>query len=244
MALFGGSNPFLRENKFSSTLDAHVIQEGVMTVQGAINKTLTLTVMLVATSAVSFLYPNPIFLIVGIIGGLIAVLFSSFKPTSSPVAAPAYALFEGLALGTISAMYAARFPGIIFNALTSTIGILFAMLMIYKSGVIKVNDKFRAGVVMATFGIFIVYLVDMVLGFFHIQMPMIHQSGTIGIVFSVAVIVVATMNLLLDFDQIERGAQSGAPKYMEWFSAMGLLITLVWLYLEILRLLSKLSDRR
>ncbi len=244
MAIFGNSNPFLSESKFSSTLDPHVIQEEYMTVQGAVNKTLTLTAMLSVTAAVSFLYPNPIFLIVGIVGGLVAVLFSSFKPTSSPVAAPAYAMFEGLALGTISAMYAAQFPGIILNAITSTIGILFAMLMIYRSGIIKVTDKFRAGVMMATFGIFITYMVSWVLSMFNIQVPMIHQAGTFGIIFSIGVIVIATMNLLLDFDMIERGANSGAPKYMEWYSALGLLVTLVWLYLEILRLLSKLSSRR
>ncbi len=244
MALFGNSNPFLSEKNFSSTLDAHVMQEELMTVQGAINKTLTLTALLVATSAISYLYPNPVFLIVGIVGGLIAVLFASFKPTASPIAAPAYALFEGLALGAISAMYAAQFPGIIVNAITSTIGILFAMLMIYRSGVIKVDDRFRTGVMMATFGVFIVYMIDIVLSFFGIHVPMIHEGGTFGIIFSLAVIAIATMNLLLDFDQIERGAQSGAPKYMEWFSAMGLLITLVWLYLEILRLLSKVSRSR
>lgn len=244
MAIIGNSNPFLSESKFSSTLDPHVIQEEYMTVQGAVNKTLTLTAMLSMTAAYSFLYPNPIFLIVGLIGGLVAVLFSSFKPTSSPIAAPAYAMFEGLALGTVSAMYAAQFPGIILNAVTSTIGILFAMLMIYRSGLIKVTDKFRTGVMMATFGIFITYMVSWVLSMFHIQVPMIHEGGTFGIIFSIGVIVIATMNLLLDFDMIERGANSGAPKYMEWYSALGLLVTLVWLYLEILRLLAKLSSRR
>ncbi len=244
MALFGNSNPFLSEKNFSNTLDPHVMQEELMTVNGAVNKTLTLTAMLVATSAISFLYPNPLFLIVGVVGGLIAVLFASFKPTTSAVAAPAYALLEGLALGTISAMYAAQYPGIIVNAVTSTIGILFAMLMIYRSGAIKVDDRLRTGIMMATFGVFIVYLVDMVLGMFHIHIPMIHEGGTFGIIFSLVVIAIATMNLLLDFDMIERGAQSGAPKYMEWFSAMGLLITLVWLYLEILRLLSKVSRSR
>ena len=244
MALFGSSNPLMSEEKFQNVLDAPFATEGKMTVSGAVNKTLILTGLLLLTSGIGFLFPNPIFLIGGLIGGLIAVLVSAFKPHLSQYTAPAYALFEGLAVGTISAMYASMYAGIVFHAFISTVGILAAMLFIYKSRIIQVTEKFRYGVMMATMGIMLVYLVDFVLRLFHVNMPFIHEGGGIGIAISVGIIVVATMNLLLDFDNIEKGAAYGAPKYMEWYSAMGLLVTLVWLYLELLRLLAKMARER
>ena len=244
MALFGSSNPLMSEEKFQNVLDAPFAEEGKMTVSGAVNKTLILTGLLLLTSSVGFLFPNPIFMIGGLIGGLIAVLVSAFKPHLSQYTAPAYALFQGLAVGTISAMYASLYAGIVFHAFISTVGILAAMLFIYKSRIIQVTEKFRYGVMMATMGIMLVYLVDFVLRLFHINMPFIHEGGGIGIAISVGIIVVATMNLLLDFDNIEKGAAHGAPKFMEWYSAMGLLVTLVWLYLELLRLLAKMARER
>ncbi len=244
MALFGSSNPLMSEEKFQNVLDAPFASEGKMTVSGAVNKTLILTGLLLLTSGVGFLFPNPIFMIGGLIGGLIAVLVSAFKPQLSQYTAPAYALFEGLAVGTISAMYASMYAGIVFHAFISTVGILAAMLFIYKSRIIQVTEKFRYGVMMATMGIMLVYLVDFVLRLFHVNMPFIHEGGGIGIAISVGIIVVATMNLLLDFDNIEKGAAHGAPKFMEWYSAMGLLVTLVWLYLELLRLLAKMARER
>ena len=156
--------------------------------------------------------------------------------------APAYAAFEGLFVGAITAMYAYAFEGIIFHAVSLTVAILFMMLFIYKTGIIKVTEKFRMGVMMATGAVFIVYLASWILGMFGVSVPFLHQGGMLGIGISVVIIGIASFNLLLDFDNFEKGEKFGAPSYMEWFSAMGLLITLVWLYVEILRLLAILSS--
>jgi uncharacterized YccA/Bax inhibitor family protein len=212
-----------------------------MTVDGAVNKSLILGAIMLATAALSWVMPNMLFLWGGLIGGLICVLVSSFRPQYSPTTAPLYAVFEGLFLGTISLVYGGIASGIVFQAFSLTIGLLFLMLFLYKAGVIKVTDKLRSGIMMATGAICLVYLLSMVLRLFGINMPYLHQGGMIGIGISLVIIGIASMNLLLDFDNFEKGAQYGAPKYMEWFSAMGLLVTLVWLYLEILRLLSRLS---
>jgi uncharacterized YccA/Bax inhibitor family protein len=244
MALFGSSNPFMKEEKFHDVLDAPLTSEGSMTVAGAVNKTFILTGLLLLTSAISYMMPNFIFMIVGAIGGLIAALVAAFKPRLSNYLAPTYALFEGLFIGTISSIYAAAYSGIVINAFISTIGILVAMLFIYKSRIIEVTEKFRVGVMAATGAVALLYLVSMVLRLFGVTIPFIHEGGMMGIGFSLLVIGIATMNLLLDFDNIEKGAQYSAPKYMEWYSAMGLLITLVWLYLEMLRLLSKIARSR
>lgn len=244
MALFGSSNPFMKEEKFENILDVSAVSEGRMTVSGAVNKTFILTGLLLFTSFISFILPNIVFLWVGAIGGFIAALVAGFKPHLSKYLAPTYALLEGLCVGTISAIYAASFAGIVFNAFISTVGILVVMLFIYKSRVIEVTQKFRMGVFAATASIGLVYLVSMILHMFGIEMPFLHEGGTLGIVISIGVIVVATLNLLVDFDNIEKGEMYSAPKYMEWYSAMGLLITLVWLYLELLRLLAKIARER
>ena len=160
----------------------------------------------------------------------------------APVTAPIYAILEGLFLGGVSAMFDARFPGIVAQAMFATLGTLMGLLLAYKSGLIRVTQNFRLGLVAATGGILLVYLLSFVLGFFGINIPYIHEGGTFGILFSLAVIGIASLNLLLDFDNIIKGAQYGAPKYMEWFSAMGLMITLIWLYFEILRLLAKTRE--
>ncbi len=244
MALFGSSNPFMKEEKFKGILDNEFATETKMTVSGAVNKTLILTALLLITAAVGYTMPNVMFLWVGGIGGLVAVLIASFKPHLSGYLAPAYALLEGLVVGTISAIYAAAFQGIVINAFLSTVGILVAMLLIYKSGVIAITERFRMGVFAATASIAFVYLLSFALSFFGIEIPYLHENSGMGILISVGIIVVATLNLLLDFDNIEKGEMYGAPQYMEWFSAMGLLVTLVWLYLEMLRLLSKISRSR
>ena len=180
---------------------------------------------------------------VGAIGGFIAVLVASFKPHTSATAAPIYALLEGLFVGSITAIYGGLYNGIVFNAITLTLGILFTMLFIYKTGIIKVTDKLRMGVVMATVAIALVYLVNLILHAFGISVPYLHQGGTIGIIISLVIIGIAAFNLLLDFDNFDRGEKYGAPTYMEWFSAMGLLITLVWLYIEVLRLLAIMNRK-
>jgi uncharacterized YccA/Bax inhibitor family protein len=182
-------------------------------------------------------------LALGAIGGFITAMVTIFKKTWSPVTAPLYALLEGLVLGAISALLEKVYPGIAIQAVGLTFGVLFCLLFAYSSRMIRVTAKFRLGVVAATGAIAVTYLVDMVLHFFGIQIPFIHQSGFWGIAFSVVVVIIASLNLVLDFDFIESGTQSGAPKYMEWYGAFGLMVTLIWLYLEILRLLSKLRDR-
>ncbi len=240
-------NPFMKEEAYrkssSEVLDAGLIERGErMTVQGAINKSFILFGIMLITTAVSFAFPSPLFMWGGAIGGLVVVLIASFKTHLSASLAPIYALLEGLFVGSITAIYAAGFGGgIIFHAVTLTFALLFAMLFIYKTGIIKVTNKFRTGIIMATGAICLVYLLNIILGLFGVNMPFLHEGGMIGIGISLVIIGIASLNLLLDFDNFEKGEQYGAPSYMEWFSAMGLLITLVWLYIEVLRLLSILN---
>lgn len=179
----------------------------------------------------------------GMIGGLVLALVTVFKPQWSPVTAPGYALAEGLLLGGISAMYSTLYDGIVVQAVMLTFGTMLSMLVAYGVGLVRVTEKFRAGLFAATGGICLVYLVSFVMSFFGTTIPYIHGSGMIGIGFSLFVVVIAALNLVLDFDFIERGAAAGAPKHMEWYGAFGLMVTLVWLYIEILRLLSKLNRR-
>jgi len=238
-----GGNPFL-QNGFKSETDSSITMttEGTMTVQGAINKSFILFGLLLLTAVWGFQSPNKIFLIGGSIVGLILVLISVFKKEYSGILAPAYALVEGLVVGTVSAIYGGYYGGIVIQAISLSVLVLFIMLVIQKTGWVPVTDKFRTGVIMATGGIALLYVLTMILGLFHINIPYIHQGGPIGILFSIGVIGVASLNLLLDFDMFIKGEQYRAPKYMEWFSAMGLMITLIWLYFEMLRLLSKLRN--
>ena len=241
------SNPTLNDRVFANA--PSVPGGAVMTLQGTVNKTLILSVLLVISAGASWnlVQSNPalatILMIGSAISGLVLVLTSSFKPTWAPVVAPVYGLAEGVFVGVISARYAALYNGIVLQAALLTLGILFALLFAYQSRLIKATENFKLGIVAATGGIFIVYLVSMVLGFFGIQIPLIHESGMVGIGFSLVVVVIAALNLVLDFDFIENGVAHGAPKYMEWQAALGLLVTLVWLYIEMLRLLSKLRSR-
>ena len=182
-------------------------------------------------------------LMTGMLGGFIVAMITVFKKEWAPVTAPAYAILEGLMLGGFSAMMELRFPGIVMQAVGLTFGTLAALLLAYRSGLIRATENFKLGVVAATGGVFLVYLADIVLGFFGHSVPMIHQNGLLGIGFSLVVVVIAALNLVLDFDFIEHGVEQGAPKYMEWYAAFGLMVTLVWLYLELLRLLSKLQSR-
>ncbi len=244
------ANPALNAKTFTqagNTADSST----VMTLQGTVNKTGLLLVLLLITA--SWTWNNSFasdssgaampWMGVGAIGGFIIAMVTVFNQKWAPVLAPAYALLEGLFLGGISAVFEARFPGIVIQAISLTFGILFCLLIAYKSGLIKPTENFKLGLVAATGGIFIIYLSSALLGFFGIQVPFIHESGIIGIGFSLFVVVIASLNLVLDFDFIEQGADQGAPKYMEWYAAFGLIVTLVWLYIEILRLLSKLQSR-
>ncbi|MCH2586429.1 MAG: Bax inhibitor-1/YccA family protein, partial [Planctomycetes bacterium] len=177
------------------------------------------------------------------IGGLALALITMFAPKAAPFTSPLYALAEGLFLGALSAFVEMRFPGIAFQAVGLTFCTLFAMLALYTTGVIRATPAFKRGIMAATFGIMMIYLLSWILRMFSVEVPYIHGSGLVGIGFSLFVVVIAAMNLVLDFDLIEEGAKRGLPKYMEWFAAFGLLVTLVWLYIEILHLLSKIRQR-
>jgi uncharacterized YccA/Bax inhibitor family protein len=179
----------------------------------------------------------------GLIIGLVAALVTIFLPKWARISAPVYAAAQGLALGAISAFYEQQLHGIVFQAVGLTFGVLAVMLIAYRTGIIKVTDRFRMIVVAATGAIALLYLVSMVLSFFNISIPFIHQGGTFGIIFSLVVVGIAAMNLALDFDYIQRGVEHGAPKVLEWYAAFGVMVTLIWLYLEILRLLAKIRRR-
>ncbi len=243
-------NPALKASTFQNLAPATAVGGEAMTVQGTVNKTGISLVLCVITAAWTWnMYlSNPSvvmpFLLGGAIGGFIVAMITVFKKTWSPVTVPIYALLEGLFLGAISAMFEQMYPGIVIQAVGLTFGTLFALLFAYKSGLIKATENFKLGVVAATGAVGLIYLVTIVLGFFGTTIPLIHESGTVGILFSLAVVVIAALNLVLDFDFIETGAERGAPKYMEWYGAFGLLVTLIWLYLEMLRLLAKLNSRR
>ena len=243
-SFFESRNPVLNEEKLKSLTNSEgyvtEYQES-MTMGGAINKTLILFSILMVTSVASYVMPSMFLLITGTVGGLIAVLVATFKPHTSAVSAPVYAGFEGLALGTISSIYATQMDGIILQAVSLTFGTLLAMLLLYKSGWITVNQKFRAGVMMATGAIFFVYLISFIGSIFGWNMPYLHEGGSFGIGLSLVIIAVASLNLLLDFDNFDKAAEAQAPKYMEWFCGLSLMVTLVWLYIEFLRLLSKLN---
>ena len=218
------------------------IVEDTMTVSGAVNKTIMLTMVMAAVAFFSYTSPLSIYMPVGALGAAAVFMFTSWKPHYSPITAPLFALLEGLFVGTISAVYAMQFEGIIFQALSATIGVLLTMLMIYKSGLIQVTQKFRMGVSMAVGAIMLLYLVSWIGQFVGFEIPYLHEGGAIGIGITVVIIVLASLNLLLDFDNFDKGEEAEAPKYMEWYYGMGLLFTLVWLYVEFLRLISKLRD--
>ncbi len=239
------SNPALTSSTFRRDLSDTA--SGVMTIRGTVHKTFLLLVLAAVTATFTWTHATATYgmplTMGGAIGGMIIAFILIFKKTWAAALAPAYALVEGLFLGGISAIYEAQFGGIVFQAVLMTFGTLFALLAAYQTGLIKATENFKLGIVAATGGIFMVYIASIVLGFFGIQIPGIFGNGTVGILFSVAVVIIAALNLVLDFDFIEQGAEVGAPKYLEWYAAFGLMVTLVWLYLEILRLLSKLRSR-
>ena len=263
MALMKTSNPALSDSTFrgvsggqygglygrtgGSLIDA----ADRMTLSGTVTKTGLLLICALATATWTwrqFLQSRDMtdvlpLMLVGMVGGLVFALVTTFKKEWSPVTAPIYALLEGLVLGGLSAVMDLRYPGIGIQAVSLTFGTLFVLLLAYRSGLIRVTQKFRLGVIAATGGIMLFYLAQMLLGFLGIQFVSINGSGVIGIGFSLIVVAVAALNLVLDFDFIEQGVQAGAPRYMEWYGAFGIMVTLVWLYIEILRLLSKMRSR-
>ena len=258
MPLMKTSNPALSDKTFRNlpggqygSLSGLIDAADRMTLSGTVNKTGILLICTLATASWTWhMFTEsrdmgavaPLMLL-GMFGGLIFALVTSFKKEWAPVTAPIYALLEGLMLGGLSAAMDLRYPGIGIQAVSLTFGTLFVLLLAYRSGMIRVTQKFRLGVIAATGGICVFYFAQMLLGFFGIRFYSINGSGIIGIGFSLIVVAVAALNLVLDFDFIEQGVQAGAPKYMEWYGAFGIMVTLVWLYIEILRLLAKMQRR-
>ncbi|MEC8678062.1 MAG: Bax inhibitor-1/YccA family protein [Candidatus Margulisiibacteriota bacterium] len=215
-----------------------------MTIQGTVNKTAISLAILVASATFTWVNPNSGLMIIGAIGGFIVAIITAFKKQWAPTTTPIYAALEGLFLGGISVMFNQHYPGIVIQAVYLTFGTLFALLMAYASGKIRVTENFKLGLTAATGGLFFFYMINFILGFFGMGITSVYGNGIMGIGFSLIVVVIAALNLVLDFDFIEQGAQQGAPKYMEWYGAFGLMVTLIWLYIEILRLLAILQSRR
>ncbi|MCC6290309.1 MAG: Bax inhibitor-1/YccA family protein [Chitinophagaceae bacterium] len=251
MELFKSGNPTLTEKMFQSSLTGE--RADVMTVKGTLNKFGFMLLMVMASAFFSWysfgkgVDVTP-YMWTGAIGGLVVAFVIIFKKTWAPYLAPAYALLEGLFVGAISAYYnfafAEKAPFIIVQAVGLTFGVALAMFVLYNMRIIRATETFKSVIITATAGIAIFYLITIVLRFFSIDIPFIHQGSTFGIIFSLIVVGIAALNLILDFDMIEKGSDAGAPKFMEWYGAFGLLVTIVWLYLEILRLLAKLNSRK
>lgn len=258
MALFESGNPTLSQKIFSRS--ASELSTETMTVRGAINKFGFLLLMVIAGAAfVWHQYYTPYsladaqssvttYIMVGVFGGLICALAISFKPNWAPYLAPAYGILEGLFLGGISAVlndaFSEKYPGLVLQAVGLTFGVAIAMFLLYNFRIIKATEKFKSVIVSATMGIAIFYLLTLVLRMFNVNMPFMYDASPLGIGISLFVIAIAALNLILDFDMIERGADVGAPKFMEWYGAFGLLVTMVWLYLEILKLLARFAGNR
>lgn len=251
------NNPMMSEKVFAKArteaLHGNALDQAhggrSMSINGSIQKTFILTLVLLAGAIVGWMNPSQLLLWGGAIGGLITVLIASARPQYSPYLAPVYALLEGLFLGSVSLLYSyiagedgsSMVSGIVINAVMLTMGVLASMLALYYFRVIEVTQKLRSGIMMATGAVLVVYLINIVLSFFGLSVPYLHEGGTIGLIISLVIIGIAAFNLLLDFDFIEKGSAMQALAYMEWFGAMSLLITLVWIYIEILRLLAIFS---
>ena len=235
-------NPVLSKSTFSSARE----HSETMTINGTVNKTAICLFLMVGTGYLTFNSINPGILIACGIGGFIVAIITVFKKEWAPITVPLYAILEGGLLGGVSFMYNSLYDGIVTNAIFLTVGILLSLLVAYRSGYIKPTENFKLGIFAATGGIAIIYLINFVMGFFGSSMGImqIDNASPMSIGFSIVVVIIAALNLVLDFDFIEEGSEKGAPKYMEWYGAFGLLVTLIWLYLEILRLLAKLNSRR
>lgn len=234
------ANPLLRDSVFRSVGSVEP-----MTVSGTINKSIILWFLLAMSAVFSWLNPSislPLLMPVIILGFVVA-LIQIFNKPSSAYLSPIYAILEGIALGVISLIFERQYPGIVVNAVFITIAALICMLAAYKSQIIRATPLFKKVVILSTLTICVVYIIDLILNVFTGgAFPYIHSSGWGGIGISLFVVVIASLNLIIDFDMIARGASSGAPKYMEWYGAFALMVTLVWLYLEVLRLLAKMRD--
>jgi len=236
-------NPALNKNTFKGLADTN---DQLMTIDGTINKTSIALIILLFSAYYTFSTSNTNFIMVGFIGGLITALVTIFKKEWSPITVPIYAILEGLALGGISAIYEHMYTGIAQQAIFLTMGIFGSLLFAYKTKIIKPTENFKLGIFAATAGIGVVYLISFIMRLFGsgLSIMNIENASMMSIGFSLFVVIIASLNLVLDFDFIEEASEAGVPKYMEWYAAFGLLVTLIWLYLEILRLLAKLQSRR
>ena len=249
------SNPVLNKKTFAGNATTFE-QSETMTIQGTVNKTAILLVLVLLAASYTwrmfFNAADPLtgaslvlpWMIGGGVGGFILALITVFKRSWIHITVPLYAVFEGVFLGALSAIFEARYPGLVMQAVALTFGVLFSLLFAYKSGLIKATENFKLGVVAATGGVCMMYFFSFILGFFGVNIGFIHGNGLMSIGISVVIIIIAALNLVLDFDFVEKGSQMGAPKNMEWYGAFGLMVTLIWLYIEILRLLAKLASRR
>jgi len=238
-------NPVLPDSTFTDVARGGYSQP--MTLGGVIHRSVLLLLLVAGTAAAIWAYANSHPAIIypavtaGALGGFIVGIITSFKRTWAAATAPLYAVLEGLFIGGFSLAMEQRFPGLVLQAVLLTFGVMFALLAAYQSRIIRPSETFKSIIVGATLGIAVVYLISMVVQlFFRTSIPFIHESGPIGIAFSLVVVGIAALNLVLDFDFIENGVAYGAPKWMEWYAAFGLTVTLVWLYIEVLRLLTKL----
>ena len=243
------SNPTLSEKAFQSVDFSRSTNE-TMTIRGTINKAIILLLLSIASAAWIWSnvntpeFPLQAWIVGGSIGGFIAALVVIFKKSWAGYVAPIYALLEGLFLGAISAIFNEAYPGIVIQAVALTLGVMFIMLIAYQSGWIKMTRKLRAIIVGSTAAIALVYLLFFIISLFGVNISFMYDSSPLGIIISLIVVAVAAFNFLLDFEVIEKGAQANLPKYMEWYSAFGLMVTLVWLYIEMLRLLARFANNR
>ncbi len=246
---FRSGNPALGKKTFNTLkrdYSGPLVRDDVMTIKGTVDKTAVSLLLMLFAGYFTFSEGSLVYIAIGGIGGFIVALVTIFKKEWAPITVPLYAILEGLMLGGVSYMYGQMYEGIVFNAIMLTISILICLLFAYRSGIIQATENFKLGVFAATGGIFLVYLVSFIASFFGAGFSFLDptNSSMFSIGVSLFIVVIASLNLVLDFDFIEEGAEKGAPKYMEWYGAFGLLVTLVWLYLEILRLLAKLNSRR
>jgi uncharacterized YccA/Bax inhibitor family protein len=255
MAIFKSGNPTLTQKMFDKSMHIEANMQGTMSVRGAVNKFGFLMLMVVAGAAYNWhLFeqgqPSLVYtlMITGAIGGLVAALVITFKPNWAGYLAPLYGLLEGLFIGGISAIinaqFAEKYPGLIMQAVGLTFGVAIAMFLLYNFRVIKATEKFKSVIIGATMGIAVFYLLTMILRLFGVTVSFMYDSSMLSIGISLFIVAIAALNLIMDFDMIEQGAERGAPKFMEWYGAFGLLVTMVWLYMEILRLLSKLGSNK
>ncbi len=244
---FKSNNPLIKEetlnNQTAQPLDSEMVYSGdLMTVNGAVNKTFMLFGIMLAASVIGWMFASYYLMIGGVIGGAVISFITAKNPEKSPVFAPIFAICEGLFVGAISAFYLSRYGDwIVFQAASLTFSILFTMLFLYKTGIIKVTEKFRSMVMMAVGGVMIVYVIEFALSMFGIDVPFLHDQSMIGIGISLVIVGIASLKLAVDFDDFHKGEKMRTPAYMEWYFGMGLLFTLIWLYSEILYLLSAFS---